>query len=124
MSAPRAPYAPAALDRIEQRLYSYATHHADRFGFHFDEEAEEMIRDNSHQAAIRITKKAEEEEQPDKEELYIRQGEVVLGLVVERVVQRANLEAGYAGADDLGGTIDARLYWAALGVLCPCWPIC
>ncbi|TBZ77017.1 hypothetical protein [Rhizobium leguminosarum] len=107
---------------ITERLFTYASHHAERFGYRFGEGAEGDVRSAAGNAASAINERVEEEKKPDKRELYVRQAEGAFEFLVERMIFEALTNKKIHPGPP--GIIGEQTFERARALLCPCWPIC
>ncbi|MGR8925295.1 hypothetical protein ACU8MB_16280 [Rhizobium leguminosarum] len=106
---------------IQERLFTFASHHAERFGYRFGDGAESDVRNAAGNAASAINERVNQEKKPDKRELYVRQAEGAFEFLVERMIFEALTNKRIPLAP---GIIGEKTFEAARALLCPCWPIC
>ncbi|ASR10775.1 hypothetical protein CHY08_27230 (plasmid) [Rhizobium leguminosarum bv. viciae] len=109
-------------DAIKERLFTYASRHAERFGYRFGEGAESDVRNAAGHAASTINERVGKEKKPDRRELYVRQTESAFEFLVERMIFEALTNKKIHPGPP--GIIGEQTFERARALLCPCWPIC
>ncbi|MBY3233394.1 hypothetical protein HFO17_02255 [Rhizobium laguerreae] len=107
---------------IQERLFTFASHHAERFGYRFGDGAERDVRNTAGNAASAINERVNQENKPDKRELYVRQAEGAFEFLVERMIFEALTNKKIHPGQP--GIIGEQTFERARALLCPCWPIC
>ncbi|KQZ57370.1 hypothetical protein [Ensifer sp. Root558] len=106
---------------IQDRLFDFASRHAERFGYQFGDGASIDVRTAAGDAASAINKRVSDENKPAKRELYVRQAESAFGFLVERMIFEALTSKNI---NVVPGIIGEKTFERARALLCPCWPIC